>query len=167
MGASAMVIGLSGFVNLAVSSARRGRFQILFLKLAIVAVPVVLTLSASKAPDYLIPLLFIMLLIVGEFVRDLFSDPQKVTRLEKTLCRINIVIVVAGLIIALIGLAVYFRQPVLFGLAPLIALAFACLARRVWSEWLRWRSVLRFHLVGHSCYVVNDSRGFSNPQRQE
>jgi len=112
-----------------------------FLKLTIVVVPVVLTLSASKTPGYLVPLLFIMLLIVGELFRDLFSDRQNLTRLERELCRINIMIVVTTLIVVPIGLGVYFRQPALFGLTPLIALAFAYLARRLWGEWLRWRFV--------------------------
>jgi hypothetical protein len=84
---SAVVTDLSGFVDLAVSAGAADDFRI-FLKLAIVIVPV-LTLSASKSLDYLVPLLFIMLLIAGEFVRDLFSNSPKATRLENLLCRIT------------------------------------------------------------------------------
>jgi hypothetical protein len=47
---------------------------------------------------------------------------------ERALCCINIVIVFAVLIFVPIGLAAYFRQPVLFGLTPLIALFVACWA---------------------------------------
>ena len=41
-------------------------------------------------------------------------------------------------------MGIYFRQPALFGLTSLIALAFAYWAWRVWDEWLGWRSVYGF-----------------------
>jgi hypothetical protein len=117
----------------------------LFLKLAIVVVPAALTLSASRTSEYLVPLLFIILMIVGELLRDLFSDPQNVSRLQRGLCFLNIALVVSVLIIAPVVLGVYFNhQPAFFVLAPLIALAFAYWGRRVWGEWLGWRSVYGF-----------------------
>ena len=117
----------------------------LFLKLAIVVVPAALTLSASRTSEYLVPLLFIILMIVGELLRDLFSDPQNVSRLQRGLCFLNIALVVSVLIIAPVVLGFYFNhQPALFVLAPLIALAFAYWGRRVWGEWLGWRSVYGF-----------------------
>ena len=72
-----------------------------FLKLAIVMVPVALTLSASRTSEYLVPVLFIVLMIVGDFLRDLFSNPQNVSRLQRGLCLTNLALVVSALIIAL------------------------------------------------------------------
>src|SRR5262249_9191912 len=112
----------------------------IFLKLAIVIVPVVLTLSVTKSPDYLVPLLFIMLLIIGEFIRDLFSDSPTLTRLEDILCRINVIILVAVLVLAPSGLAWYFHRPILYCLTALFALGFPWLARQVWGERSKWRS---------------------------
>jgi 4-amino-4-deoxy-L-arabinose transferase-like glycosyltransferase len=115
-----------------------------FLKLAIVVVPVALTLSASRTSEYLVPLLFIILLIVGELLRDLFSKPQNVSRLQRGLCLTNFALVVSALIIAPLVLGYFNRVPVFFVLAPLIALAFAYLGRRVWDEWLGWRAIYGF-----------------------
>jgi 4-amino-4-deoxy-L-arabinose transferase-like glycosyltransferase len=116
-----------------------------FLKLAIVMVPVALTLSASRTSEYLVPVLFIVLMIVGELLRDLFSDPQNVSRLQRGLCFANIALVVSALIIAPVVLGFYFNhQRAFFVLAPLIAFAFAYWGRRVWGEWLGWRSVYGF-----------------------
>lgn len=134
------------FLASLISLFRRGAaddFRI-FLKLAIVIVPVVLTLSVTKSPDYLVPLLFIMLLIIGEFIRDLFSDSPTLTRLEDILCRINVIIVVAVLVLAPAGLAWYFHRPILYCLTALIALGFAWLARQVWGERSKWRFVYGF-----------------------
>jgi 4-amino-4-deoxy-L-arabinose transferase-like glycosyltransferase len=115
-----------------------------FLKLAIVVVPVALTLSASRTSEYLVPLLFIIFLIVGDFLRDLFSDPQNVSRLQRGLCLTNIAVVVSALIIAPVVLGYFNHQPAVFVLAPLIALAFVYLGRRVWGEWLGWRAIYGF-----------------------
>ena len=115
-----------------------------FLKLAIVMVPVALTLSASRTSEYLVPVLFIVLIIVGDFLRDLFSNPQNVSRLQRGLCLTNIALVVSALIIAPVVLGYLNHQPAVFVLAPLIALAFAYLSRRVWGEWLGWRAIYGF-----------------------
>ena len=115
-----------------------------FLKLAIVMVPVALTLSASRTSEYLVPVLFIVLMIVGDFLRDLFSNPQNVSRLQRGLCLTNIALVVSALIIAPVVLGYLNHQPAVFVLAPLIALAFAYLGRRVWGEWLGWRAIYGF-----------------------
>jgi len=115
-----------------------------FLKLAIVVVPVVLTLSASRTSEYLVPLLFIILLIVGELLHDLFSKPQSVSRLQRGLCLTNFALVVSTLIIAPLVLGYFYRLPVFFVLAPLIVLAFVYLGRRVWDEWLGWRAIYGF-----------------------
>ena len=115
-----------------------------FLKLAIVVVPVVLTLSASRTSEYLVPLLFIILLIMSELLRDLFSKPQNVSRLQCGLCLTNFGLVVSALIIAPLLLGYFDRLPVFFVLAPLITLAFAYLGRRVWGEWLGWRAIYGF-----------------------
>ncbi len=116
----------------------------LFLKLAIVVVPVALTFSASRTSDYLVPLLFVMLLTVADLLHDLVSHAQHVTRLERALCLTNIVVVMSGLVIAPIVLGVYFSQPVFFGLSTLIALTFVCFAWRVRTQWLGWRFIYGF-----------------------
>jgi hypothetical protein len=157
------------FLASLISLFRRGAaddFRI-FLKLAIVIVPVVLTLSVTKSPDYLVPLLFIMLLIVGEFFRDLFSNSPKATRLENFLCRINVIVVFAVLVFAPAGLALYFQRPLLFGLTAFIALGFAWLARQFLGEWSKWRFVYGFTWLATLCYVLNIGGDFSNPQYKE
>jgi 4-amino-4-deoxy-L-arabinose transferase-like glycosyltransferase len=116
-----------------------------FLKLAIVVVPLALTLSASRTPEYLVPLLFITMLIVGELLRDLFSDPENVSRLERGLFLTNVVLIASALVIAPVVLGFFSNNlPAFFVLTPLIVLAFAYFARRVWSDWLAWRSVYGF-----------------------
>ena len=115
-----------------------------FLKLAIVVVPLTLTLSASRVADYLVPLLFVMLLMMGDFLRELFFHPQSTTRLERGLCLANVIVVVSALVIAPLGLGVYLSQPALFGLTPLILLGFAYFAWRVRREWFGWGSMCGF-----------------------
>jgi hypothetical protein len=60
------------------------------------------------------------------------------------LCLANIALVVSALIIAPVVLGYLNHQPAVFVLAPLIALAFAYLGRRVWGEWLGWRAIYGF-----------------------
>ncbi|HEY2921555.1 MAG TPA: glycosyltransferase family 39 protein [Candidatus Binatia bacterium] len=126
-----------------------------FLKLAIVVVPVTLTLSASRTPDYLVPLHFIMLLIVSELLRGVFSDPQNVSQLERVLCLTNLALVVLALVIGPVALGFYFNhQPAFFVLAPLIAVAFAYWRRRVWGEWLGWRAIYGFTCLATLAMLV-------------
>jgi hypothetical protein len=73
-------------------------------------------------------LLFIMLLIVGEFLRGLFFIAGSVTRFERALFNINLAVVAAAVAIAPIVLGIYFGKPTFFGLSLLIGLAFAVLA---------------------------------------
>ena len=101
-----------------------------FLKVTIISVPVLLTFSASRPQSYIDPLLFIMLLIVGEFLRDLFFIAGSVTRFERALFNINLAVVAAAVTIAPIVLGIYFGKPTFFGLSLLIGLAFAVLAWR-------------------------------------
>lgn len=101
-----------------------------FLKVAIISVPVLLTFSASRPQGYIDPLLFIMLLIISEFLRDLFFIAGRVTRFERALFNINLAGVAVAVTVAPIVLGVYFGKPTFFGLSLLIGLAFAVLAWR-------------------------------------
>ena len=88
------------------------------------------------------------------------------SKTEPALCCINIVIVFSELIFVPIALAAYSRQPVLFGLTPLIPLVFAYFPRR-FGRVVKVALSLRFHLLGDSCYVGNGGGGFSDSQRKE
>ena len=61
---------------------RGGDFR-LFLKIAFIAIPVVLTLSSSRAGEYLMPIYFVTILMTAELLRDLLQEATRQnTRLE-------------------------------------------------------------------------------------
>ena len=70
-----------------------------FLKITFIVIPVVLSLSTSKVTEYLIPILFILLLISGDFLNDVFHQTRKLTFWETALVGINITLFAIALVI--------------------------------------------------------------------
>jgi 4-amino-4-deoxy-L-arabinose transferase-like glycosyltransferase len=78
----------------------------LFLGVALVAVPVVLSLSSSRATNYLDPMLFLVFLAIAELLADL----GRATAFERGLAAANAWLVGVGLALAPAVLALRFRE---------------------------------------------------------
>jgi 4-amino-4-deoxy-L-arabinose transferase-like glycosyltransferase len=119
---------------------RRGGDFRLFLKIAFIAIPVVLTLSSSRVGEYLMPLYFVTLLMTAELVRDLLREPTRPRRDWKgRLVGLNVAIIVGGCLAApvLVSFALRSGAPLL-GLIPALAVA-GWLAVNRRREWLTFR----------------------------
>jgi 4-amino-4-deoxy-L-arabinose transferase-like glycosyltransferase len=116
----------------------------LFLKVGLLTVPLLLSLSASGAGSYISPLLFLMLVLIGDFAAKLYARPETLWRLERGLAVGNMLLVPVLLIAAPVGLGWYFGIPLLFGLAACAAVVFFAAARRLKGEWhglrFAWRT---------------------------
>jgi 4-amino-4-deoxy-L-arabinose transferase-like glycosyltransferase len=118
---------------------RGGDFR-LFLKIAFIAIPVVLTLSSSRAGEYVIPVYFAAILMAAELLRDLLQETPRPWRDWKgMLVGLNIALVV-GLCLAipvLVSVALRSGAPLL-GLIPALAAA-GWLAVNRREKWLTFR----------------------------
>ena len=105
-----------------------------FLKLSLLIVVLGLSLSASKSDNYLDGLLLVALLIMGDFLRDLFLQPRTATGWQRTVLALNLGLVAVGFL----ALAIYgwrhFHSPLIL-LWGLLSLATAA--------WLAWRVTRR------------------------
>ena len=102
----------------------------LFLRIALIAVPLVLTLSASRVIEYLAPLFFIYFLAAGEFLSGWLSGSRPLSTGERRLLAANAFLVAAALMAAPIALAWILRRPALALWVLPFALALAALFRR-------------------------------------
>jgi 4-amino-4-deoxy-L-arabinose transferase-like glycosyltransferase len=115
---------------------------LLFLRLGVVVVPLFLSLSSSKDGKYLLPLLFIMLLAMGELVRDLLENRRPLARWEAATITANVAIVGVALVLATPIAAVIIGSP-----TPLIA-ALPIAVTALWfsagglraRDWRRWNT---------------------------
>ncbi len=94
-----------------------------FLLVGILAMPIALSLSSSKSTDYMVPILFFDVLIVGRFLAEVFAGTRTLAPWERALFMGN-------LVVALVLLAVF--PLVLFavfgGLGKLVLLPFSAAA---------------------------------------
>lgn len=103
-----------------------------FLFTALVTIPIFLTLSSSKASDYMLPIIFIVLMITGEVLRDLFSGTREPSLLEKLLWRISVFALTLGSVAMPAGLAWYQHNPSwLLLLLPVLAITIPI----SWKAW--------------------------------
>lgn len=114
-----------------------------FLKVGLLTVPSVLSLSASGAGSYISPLLFLMMVLIGDFAAQWHARPQALWRVERALAVGNLFLVAVLFIAAPVGLGVYFGRPLLLGLAACAALAFFEVGRRSRGEWDGFRFAWR------------------------
>jgi len=84
---------------------RAGEFRH-FLKIALIAVPIALSISSTKAGNYLDPLLIVAVMAIGDLFADLRRRPESVPRWARGLVAANLWVVAAVLALAPIGLAV-------------------------------------------------------------
>ncbi len=106
----------------------------LFLRIALISVPVVLTLSASRVVEYLAPILFILFLMAGEFLQEWLDGRHPLRAWERWFLGVNAVLVAVLSLVAPIALAVYLRR---FGVALWIipgVLYLVCLVLRYRAE---------------------------------
>jgi hypothetical protein len=112
-----------------------------FLALAVATIPLVLSLSASRAANYLDPLRFVAFLIIGDSLHALLHGAREVSRAERGLAVANLGLAAAAFPLLPIALAVWFGDarflaPGILGLA---------LVAGVWLRFrplrLEWRPV--------------------------
>ena len=110
-----------------------------FLLVGVVVLPAVLSLSSSKSTDYLVPIIFFDVLIVGRFLSDvLLGVPMTVP--ERRVVVANVALGLVVIAVLPIALLVAFGDPTALWLVPLAAGAAVWLARRLrhGSFDLRW-----------------------------
>lgn len=83
----------------------------LFLRIALISVPIVLTVSASRVVEYLEPILFIYFLAAGEYLSEWLSGNRALQRWEQRLLAANAIFVAALLLAAPIALALFLHRP--------------------------------------------------------
>ena len=79
----------------------------LFLKIALIGVPLMLTLSSSRSIFYLAPILLILFLTAGEFLSEWLGSHRPLHPWERLLLQTNAWIVASALLLAPIALAGY------------------------------------------------------------
>lgn len=93
----------------------------LFLKISLVSVPLVLTLSSSRSVFYAAPILLILFLIAGEFLSEWLDTPRPLHRWERWLLQLNTLFVSLALAVAPFALALYFhRLPMVLWSIPFV-----------------------------------------------
>jgi len=99
-----------------------------FLRIALITVPLVLTAASTRVSNYLDPLLFVVLLIIAEWLHTLFTRPEQVGALER-----GVALATLGLLAAL-AVAAPIALLVLVGAvaAAVVALAVGAGALLVW-----------------------------------
>lgn len=133
---------------------RGGDFR-LFLKFAFVAIPVVLTLSSSRAGEYVMPIYFVTILMTAELMRDLLQETTRPQRDWKgKLVGLNVALVIGVCLAApvLISLALRTGAPLL-GLIPALAAA-GWLAMNRREKWLTFRVLSTALAVVCGAYIL-------------
>ena len=82
----------------------------LFLKISLVSVPLILTLSSSRSIFYAAPILLILFLIAGEFLSEWLDTQRPLQRWERWLLKLNALLVAVALGTAPLALALYFHR---------------------------------------------------------
>ena len=82
----------------------------LFLQIALIGVPLFLTLSSSRSIFYLAPILLILFLIAGEFLSEWMESHRPLQRWESLLLKLNLWIVAVALLLAPIALSIIVQQ---------------------------------------------------------
>ncbi len=97
----------------------------LFLGIAFVAIPLVLTLSSSKSSQYLAPILFIDLLLIGDLLRDTFEGRRRWEPWERWLSILNVTLVASIVTLFPVAFAAHGAAGWTYSLLaiPLLALA--------------------------------------------
>jgi 4-amino-4-deoxy-L-arabinose transferase-like glycosyltransferase len=131
---------LAFIASLAAFFRKRGGDFRLFLKIAFVAIPLVLALSSSRAGEYAMPIYFVTILMTAELMRDLLQETTRPRRdwMEK-LVGLNVALVIGVCLAApvLISWALRTGAPLL-GLVPALAAAgWLAINRR--EQWLTFR----------------------------
>lgn len=107
-----------------------------FLKLALVSMVVLLTLSASSVETYYRPAIFVLCLMSGEYLQDAYDMGSRLAKRYLVLA-INLVGVALLLAAAPLGAAKYLGLPALAGLVPLLALGVVAALALSWARWNR------------------------------
>jgi 4-amino-4-deoxy-L-arabinose transferase-like glycosyltransferase len=117
---------------------RDGDFR-LFLKIAFIEIPVVLSLSSSRVPEYLMPIYFVTILMTADLLCDLLPAAARGPQDWKArLVGLNVALVVGGSLAIPAFAAVVLRSALpLLGLLPGFAAAVWLLAHR--REWFSFR----------------------------
>lgn len=128
---------------------RREGDYVFFLKLALVTMVAVLSVSSSRAGIYLHPVLFCIYLIIADTAHDFFTRPGSMPRVARSLIQFNL-----GAVAVLLVLAPLWLWWLRGGILP-IALALASagvlilLVRRFRGRWHDWRS-----WYAYGCFVA-------------
>jgi 4-amino-4-deoxy-L-arabinose transferase-like glycosyltransferase len=118
---------------------RRGGDFRLFLKIAFIAIPVVLTLSSSRVSEYVMPIYFVTILMTAELLRDLLQEATQRRSWKGKLVGLNVALGLGACLAApvLISVASRTGAPLLW-LIPVLAVA-VWLAVNRRQEWLTFR----------------------------
>jgi 4-amino-4-deoxy-L-arabinose transferase-like glycosyltransferase len=131
---------LAFIASLAAFFRKRGGDFRLFLKIAFVMIPVVLTLSSSRVGEYAMPIYFVTILMTAELMRDLLQETTRPRRDWKgKLVGLNVALVIGVCLAApvLVSSALRTGAPLL-GLIPALAVA-GWLAVNRREKWLTFR----------------------------
>jgi 4-amino-4-deoxy-L-arabinose transferase-like glycosyltransferase len=109
----------------------------LFLKIALIAIIVSLSLSASRQMTYFLPIVFVLSFVSAEFFHDLFAHGTRSTRRNRKLVAVNLAVVVIGFVFAPLcaGLVLH-NRPLVWLFAPnlVVAVALGIALRGRWHE---------------------------------
>jgi len=119
---------------------RRGGDFRLFLKIALIAIPVVLTLSTSRSGEYLMPIYFVTILMTADLLHDLLQGATRQQwNWKGRLVGLNVAIILGGCLAAPVVASSALRSGApLLCLIPALAVA-GWLAVNRRQEWLTFR----------------------------
>jgi 4-amino-4-deoxy-L-arabinose transferase-like glycosyltransferase len=112
-----------------------------FLRLALITIPAVLTFSASRVQEYLMPVLFILFLMSGYFFETSFSNGPSISKWMRRLLALNMILVGVFMLAVPIVLAVLLEWWVV-ALGSLLVAAGLYYLRKCGMGWPQWS--LRF-----------------------
>ena len=82
-----------------------------FLKITLITIPIVLSLSSSKVAEYLFPLLFILFLILGDYLKGVWDSVRPVGKIEHVAWGITLGVLMVGVVAIPAVLAILVKQP--------------------------------------------------------
>lgn len=81
-----------------------------FLRIAFVSILLAVTIPASRSLNYYLPLVFVLVLASGEFLRDLFAERERAARWRRWALGMNLGVVAIGAALAPAGVALALRR---------------------------------------------------------
>ncbi len=121
-------LGLAALWSLFLERHRKSELRS-FLRIAFVSILVAVTLPASRSLNYYLPIVFVLALASGEFLRDLFVAGERAARWRRRVVGINLAAVAIAAALAPAGAAWALRRPVFVALLIPSVGALAWLAR--------------------------------------